>query len=484
MENDVNITSTSIVNSFWWKFLERFFSQGINLVVQIVLARILLPEEFGSLAIIAAITNYAAIFVQTGLGTALIQKKNLDKLDVSTLLSASLVVALFFYIILFLCAPFIANVYNAPSLVWPLRVLSLTLFLNAINSIQTAILSRKMKFKQLFIRSTFAIPIAGAAGIAMAYMGFGIWALVAHSILNILVSVIFMSFGADFKYDFHFSWPRAKALYSFSIKILLTSLVSGLHDTVRTMAIGKRYATSQLAYYDKGYSYSYYVTNIVSSVLSGVLLPTFSRSQDDIGKLKAMACKSCRLTAFVMFPVLFSVIAMAKPLILLLLTEKWAACIPFLMIFCILRLPGCLMVIDKQVYYAMGNSSINFKYEIALFAANVSVLFIMLSKGIMAIAIGATLVEMLGAFVLMLVSRKFYNYTLRERFSDLIYPFINSIVTAGVLSLLTLVIKDNLLLLCLQLIAGIAIYLLLSFIDNRSNLNVIIGIGRNFFKRK
>ena len=197
MAYDPQITKRSVTSSLVWKVLERIFSQGINLVVQIVLARILLPRDFGNLAIIVAITNYAALFVQSGLSTAIIQKKELDKKDIETLMVSSLFIALFFFVILFLAAPRISAYYGDNSLTWPLRILSLILFLNAIYSVQTGLFSRKMQFKKLFIRSALAVPISGVVGIVMALEGYGLWSLVVHNLLNMIVIVVFMSFDPD-----------------------------------------------------------------------------------------------------------------------------------------------------------------------------------------------------------------------------------------------------------------------------------------------
>ena len=178
MELNTDINKAKVVSSLTWKLFERFVSQGLSLAIQIILARLLLPEDFGSLAIIVAITNYAAIFVQSGIATALIQKKDLDDKDVSTVLISCLILASAFYTILFVAAPFIANAFESDILVPTLRIQSLVLFLNAINSVQTAILSRKMQFKRLFVRSLIAVPVSGIVGIAMAYLGFGLWSLV------------------------------------------------------------------------------------------------------------------------------------------------------------------------------------------------------------------------------------------------------------------------------------------------------------------
>jgi len=467
------ISRSKVVNSLWWKMLERIFSQGVNLIVQIILARLLLPADFGSLAIIVAITNYAAIFVQSGLGTAIIQKKNLEYRDVETLLTASLSIALIFYIALFFSATWIASFYNSPSLIWPLRVQALVLFLNAINSIQTALLSRSMNFKTLFWRSVIAVPVAGAVGIIMAYKGFGLWALVAHNLTNMLVVVLVMTIGARIPLKIGFNWSSAKQLYSFSGKILLTSLVSGAGDTIRTMVIGKKYSRADLSYYDKAYTYSNYVIQIVIGTIQSVILPVLSRSQDDLGTLKKMARRSIGTSAFVMFPVLFWVAAASQPLVILLLTEKWAPCIPFLMLFCVLRMCGCISSVDKQVYYAIGRSEIGLYYEFFFLLANLIVLFFTVKLGIKFIAIGYFVMEYIGTFSLFVVSSKVYGYKLGERLKDLLRPMINAFVMFLVCWSVNLLHLNNLITIICQFILGVFIYWILSIITHDQNVSYL-----------
>lgn len=484
MESNPKITKDKVTVSLGWKLLERCSSQGINLIVQIVLARLLLPSDFGSLAIMVAITDYAAIFVQTGLATAIVQKKDLHPMDVSTLLTASLSVAAVFYVVLYFLSPWIAEQYKLPEIVWPLRVLALILFLNAFNSIQTALLSRSMSFKTIFIRSILAVPISGAVGIAMAYMGFGVWALVAHNLVNMIVVVVVMLFGLDYKLRLGFSWSRAKSLYSFSGKILLSSLVSGFSDTLRTMVIGKKYTVSQLAYYDKAYSYSRYVITIFGQTIQSVMLPVFSRQQDSIETIKRTVRKSGSLTAFVMFPVLLGVCAASKPLILLLLTEKWAASIPYLMIFCVFRLFGCITPIDKQVYLALGKSHIGLFFEIGLLCANLIMLFITVPIGIFAIAIGATIVETLACITIFIISHFVFSYSLKERFHDICRPLLNSVAMAVILWLLTLVIENNIVLLSVQIVTGLMIYYVLAKITKDDNIKEIKELVSNLIHKK
>lgn len=472
------IGKKEVVKSLGWKMLERFLTQGVGLVVQIILARILLPSDFGSMAIMVAIINYLSIFVQAGLSTTVVQRKNLDEKDISSLFSISLLLALILYIILFLLAPVIADIYEMESIIWPIRILSLNLFLTAINSIQTGILSRHMKFKVIFLRSIVSIIIAGCIAIYMAFKGYGVWALVAYSLINAAIAVIAMSFVPEVKIRFGIFWQKVKEMYSFSIKIIITNLICGGGDTIRTMVIGKKYTPSQLAYYDKAYTYSNTAIQIVSSSISGVLLPTFSRQQDDLSRLREMVRRSMKLTAFVSFPVLMGLFVIAKPLVLLLLTEKWASCIPFLMIFCLLRICGPITTIDKQVYYALGRSEIGLYYELGLLVANITMLLITFPIGIGAIAIGATIVEYCGACVIFAISRKVYNYTLRDRFKDFCKPAINTFVMVLAMLPVSLIGLSNLMEIFIQSLIGLLVYIIMAKISKDENLSYILKLKK------
>ncbi len=481
---DVHINQKKVVGSMIWKLGERIIGQGVNLIVQIILARLLLPSDFGSLAIIVAIINYAAIFVHSGLSTAIVQKEKVDDLDVSTLFSASLVIALALYLLLFFLAPFIANFYDAPILKWTLRVLSLVLFLNAFNSIQTAILSRMMQFRKLFIRTLLAVPISGGVGILMAYLGFGVWALVVHNLVNMLVVVLFMSFDKNLRFSFKFSFSRFKKLYGFSLKILGSSLVSGANDTARTMVIGRKYSKDDLAYYDKALVYSGYVTQIVNTSVQSVLLPVFSRKQKDRETLRNMARRSVKLSAFLMFPVLIGVAMMSKPLVLLVLGQKWAESIPYLAIFCVLRIPGCIMSIDKQVYYAEGRSGINLFYEIGLFIANIATLLFTMQYGVFAVAIGSTVVELVGGLAICIISHVVYGYKLTTRCLDLAPVFFCTTAMALCIYGVTFLVEGFFVTILLQFVLGVLVYFVVSFVLNKETMKYVLNMIKNITKKK
>jgi O-antigen/teichoic acid export membrane protein len=467
--SDKSITGREVVGYLNWKILERFLTQGVGLIVQIILARILLPHDFGSMAIMLSIINYLGIFIQSGLAITIVQRKNLENKDISSLFSISLLIATVLYFILFFSAPWIGYIYKI-DITLPIRILSLSFFLSSINSIQVGILTRHLYFKMIFIRSVLSITVAGVTAILMAINGFGIWALVAYSLVSSLFAIIAMSFVPEARIRLGISWKRVKELYAFSIKIVITNLICGAGDTFRTMLIGKKYTTPQLAYYDKAYTYSNTITQIITSSISGVLLPTFSRQQDDISRLRSMARKSMQITAYITFPLLFGVLIMSKSLVLLLLTDKWAPCIPFLMIFCILRLCGPITTIDKQVYYSLGRSELGLYFETGLLVANLLMLLSIIKYGILAIAIGATLIEFLGSIALFVVSQHVYGYRIKDRVVDLIKPILNSLVMIIAMYPLSLFNLSNLLTIIAQSTTGILIYYILSRLTKDNSL--------------
>ena len=447
-----------VVNSALWKLMERLSVQGINLVVQIVLARILLPSDFGSLAIVVAIVNYASIFVQSGLSTAIVQKKEIDDLDINTLYTASMAIASVLYVALFFLSPYIAQVYALPTLVWGIRCLGVVLFLNAINSIQNAIYSRRMNFKRIFHKTLIAVVISGIVGVVMAIYGCGVWSLIIHNVVNVFVLVVALGWKSDFKLKFQFSWNSAKKLYAFSLKILFTSIITGLYDILRTMMIGKYYSSEDLAYYDKAYTYSGYITNISTQTITGVLLPTFSRAQDQKEQLKSMARISTSMTAFIMLPLLLGIASVAREIVILLLTEKWVMCVPFLVIFCVLRLPVTIVSIDRQIYYALGRSGINLIYEICFCFINILLLLVTLRNNVYSIAIGAMIVEFVGVVTVFITSKKVYGYRISERIADIWRPILAAIIMSLIVYSIGYIVDNMLLALIIKVCIGVVVY--------------------------
>ena len=451
-----------VITSFAWKMAERVLLQGLAVVVQVILARLLMPSDFAAVALINAVIHYLGLFVQSGLSTVVVQKKELDNKDISTLMTYSLCTATLLYISIFFLAPLLSNYYNVGDLILPIRVAALSLFLYS--------------FRTIFFLSIVAMPIAAVIAITMAFCGMGIWALICNTLLNILLTVIIMNTMPELRIKLGFSFIRFKQLFSFSGKILLTTLISGGGDTLRTLVIGKFYSQNSLAFYDRAYYYANLVTQTVNTSIQSVLLPVFSQNQESIEGVKNMARKSVRLSAFFMIPILAAVALVARPLILILLSEKWLPCAPFLSIFCMLRIPCIITSVDKQVYYALGKSQIGLYFEIVLLILNILSLFVTITAGVMYVAIGFTVIEYLSNIILCVVSQSVYSYSLRERIADLIKPTINSIFMVAIAYSVSPLISNDWLLFGCQVVICLFSYIIFSRLANDENLSYILKL--------
>ena len=479
MSEILKTKQVSVLSSLAWKIGEKTLLQGLAVVVQIILARLLLPSDFAAVALINAVINYLGLFVQSGLSTVISQKKDIDDKDLSTLMTYSLCAALLLYSIVFFLAPLLSDYYNVGNLELPIRVASLSLFLYSFNSIQTGILSRQMRFKTIFFRSIIAMPIAAVIAIIMAFMGLGIWALIANTLLNIFITVVIMNIMPELRVKLGFSVEKFKHLFSFTGKILLTTLVSGGGDSLRTLAIGKVYNVNSLAYYDRAYYYANLVTQTVNNSIQSVLLPVFSKKQDCLLQVKNMARRSVSMSAYIMIPMLTMVALVSSPLIYILLSEKWLPCAPFLSLFCILRIPCIITSVDKQVYYALGKSHIGLYFEISLLFLNILSLLLMIPLGVMYVAIGFTIVEYLSNLILCIVSAKVYGYTIQERINDLSAPLLFSLIMVAFAFPASFFVSNHWSLLLCQITICLIVFVLLSILTKNQCWSYAVNIFKN-----
>ena len=325
-------SKSSVISSLVWKFLERIGTQGVQFIVAIVLARLLLPSDYGAVTMITVFIAISNTFVQSGFSTSLIQKKNSDDLDFSSVFYASLAIATVLYLLLFFLAPAIANFYRLPIIKDVLRVLALTLFIGAINSVQNAKISKEMKFKKLFISSLGAIFCSGTIGILLAYMGYGVWALVAQQIVNQLASVIILWFTSGWKPKLIFSFKRLKGLFSYGWKILCSGLIDTLYKNSYNLVIGKVFNSETLGLYNKGEQFPKLISVNVDGAIGSVMLPAYSKEQDDKEKVKKMVRRAIVTSALIIFPMMIGLAATANSIVEILLTKKWNGCVIFMQI--------------------------------------------------------------------------------------------------------------------------------------------------------
>jgi len=456
------IQSGKIISSFIWKLLERFSSQAISLLVAIILARLLLPADFGIIAILVVFIELANVIIDGGLNTALVQKKEADDLDFSTILFFSLASAGILFLILFGVAPFIANFYSNQILTPVLRVLSINLFLNTFNAIQRAYVSKHMLFNKLFYCNFAAILASGVTGITMAYTGWGIWALVYQQIVYQAILTITMWFNINWRPIFAFSLQRFKGLFKYGWKIFATNMLIAIYENIRGLIIGKIYQPSTLAFFDRGKQFPNLITTNISISLQTILLPTFADIQDDRERVKLIMKKSIEVVNFMILPLLAILAACAKPLIILLLTEKWLEAVPFMQIFCIAFMMIPIQSSNMSAIKALGYSGITLKVEIIKKAIETIILIVSFLINVYAVAWGIVLYNFVCIIINLYPCKKLLNYGVTEQIKD-IFPYIlTSSLTGALLYGISFTDMHPGILLPLQLVMGITIYIFLN----------------------
>ena len=473
-----------VISSLIWKFLERIGTQGVQFIVSIILARLLLPSDYGVVSMILVFTAIANVFIQTGFSTSLIQKKDSDELDFSSVFYISLLIAAICYVILFFAAPIIASFYNMPAITSILRVISLTLFFGAINSVQNARIAKEMKFKKLFLSSLVAILISGATGVLMAYKGFGPWALVGQQIANSIATTIILWFTSGWQPKLMFSINRVKSLLSYGWKILCSALLDTVYQNIYNLVIGKFYSSSTLGNYNKGEQFPKLIAVNVDGAISSVMLPAYSKQQDRKDKLKKMVRRSIVTSSLLLFPMMFGLAAVAETVVKVLLTENWLGCVPFMQLLCIVYALYPINTANLQVIKALGKSDYFLKLEIIKKVIGLIVLIVTLPFGVLQMAIGQVLVAILSTFINAFPNRKLLNYNYFEQIKDLFPSLIISILMFIVVYLFNFINLNMYILLVIQMLTGIIIYFGLAYIFKLESLNYLTEILKSFLKKK
>lgn len=357
-------SSKKTAASFVWSFLEQGGSKAILLLVQIVLARLLSPEAFGVLAILLVVTQVSDSIAQSGLGMALIQKRDSDDKSYSTAWWLSLGLAAVLYIVVFLAAPTISIFYNMPDLVAYLRVLGLIVFFNSANSIQRSFLQRSLNFRSIFAATTFAAFASGIAGIVMALLGFGIWALVAQSLLQSVFICIVMWVKVSWKPTLFFDSVEARNLFGYGWKICITGILNVIYSGISELIIGRACSAGELGLYSQGRKYPQAAIGVMSNSIANVLFPMFSAIKDDAIELRKSIRHGLKLGTFVVAPMSLLAAVIAEPLVSLLLTEKWLACVPIFQLTCVSNALLMLQLVNLRAYMALGDSGLYMRLQI------------------------------------------------------------------------------------------------------------------------
>lgn len=453
-----------IITSLIWKFLERGGTQIVQFIIQIVLARLLLPDDYGVIAIVTVFIAIANVFVQSGFNTSLIQKEKVDDVDFSSVFYLSLFVALILYIIIFYTSPFIADFYNQPILVPVFRVLSLVLFFGAVNSIQQAVVARNLQFKKYFLSSIGGILLSSIIGIVLAYNNFGVWALVAQQLINNILIMIILWLTVKWRPKLMFSFSRLKELFSYGWKLLCSALIDTIYRNIYDLVIGKKYSSASLAYYNKGKQFPSVIIQNIDSSINSVMLPALSKEQNHKEKIKRMMQRSIVTSCYIVFPIAIGLVVIAEPMVKVVLTDKWIDCVPFIQLLSITYALWPIHTANLQAINALGRSDIYLKLEVTKKIIGIGILLLTLPMGLIPMAVGQVISGIIASFVNSYPNKKLLNYSYLEQIKDIIPSLLTSIIMGIVVYSIKYLNLSSIIILIIQVFSGMAIYLILSIV--------------------
>lgn len=478
------MAKNKVVTSFIWRFAERFGAQAVAFVVQIVLARLLAPEVYGTIALITVFTAILNVFVDSGLGNALIQKKDADDLDFSTVFYFNVIICLLLYLIMFFAAPYIADTYKDADLTPVIRVLSLTLVISGVKNVQQAYVTRGLQFKRFFFATLGGTLGAAIIGISMAYMGFGVWALVAQQIFNVTVDTIILWITVKWRPKRMFSIERLKVLFSYGWKLLVASLLNTVYSKIRQLIIGLRYSAADLAYYTKGDSFpNFFISNINTS-FDSILFPCFSMEQDSVQRVKAMTKKAIKISTYILFPCIMGLAVISEPLVIILLTEKWLPCVFYFRVFCFVYLFLPIQTANLNAIKAMGRSDVFLKLEIIKKVIGLTAMLMTIFISVKLMALSYLVTTLISTYINLYPNKQIIDYPVREQIKDISGNFFIAIIMFLVCSIISFFKWGSLLTMVIQIVVGCIVYIGLSILFKIEAFNDAQDIIKQLFGKK
>lgn len=482
--SDNSSLKAKALSGLFWMYMERIGAQVVSFIVSIVLARLLMPEEYGVISIVMVFINVCNVFATGGFGKALVQKKDADDVDFSSVFYFNFAFSLFLYAILFFSAPIISSFYNMPILSPVTRVMSIRLIIASFNTVQHAKTTKTMQFKKYFYSTLGGTILSAVIGIALAYSGFGVWALVAQYLTNTITDTIILFFTVKWRPKLCFSFSRLKGLLSFGWKILVGGLIDTLYEDFRSLYVGKLYSASDLAYYSRGHSYSNLIVNNVNSSIASVLFPVISKVQDTKSSVKTITRRAIRTSSYILTPILMGLAVVAEPLVLILLTEKWLPCVPYLQILCISSAFIPIHTANLQAINAVGRSDLSLKISIIKKTFGFIMVLIFARISVMAMTYAGLVTAFVSLFVNAMPNKKLFGYGFFEQIKD-IFPYwlMSGVMMLGVWGVSFIPFGNVYLQLGVMILTGAAIYILISIIFKVEIFGYILNTIKSFFKK-
>ena len=449
----------NIFSNLIWRFAERCGAQLVSFVVSIVLARILAPEAYGTVALIMVFTTVLQVFVDSGLGNALIQKKDADELDFSTVFYANIVFCGILYMLLFVGAPLIAALYRDVSLTSMIRVLGITVLVSGVKNIQQAYVSKNMIFKKFFFATLGGTIAAAGAGICMAMAGYGAWALVAQQVINVSIDTLILWLTVRWRPRRSFSLTRLKDLFSYGWKLMVSSLLDVGYNNIRQLIIGGMYSSADLAYYNRGQQFPNFIVSNINASIDSVLFPMMAGVQDNRDNIKAMTRRSIKVSVYIMAPLMMGLTFAAETVVRLILTDKWLECVPYLRIFCVSFMFWPIHTANLNAVKAMGRSDLFLKLEVIKKCVGMILLLATMYFGPMAIAYSLLAGSLCSQIINSWPNRKLLGYGYLEQLRDILPSVLLAVGMGMAIWCISLTGWNSLLVLSTQVVMGVLIYL-------------------------
>lgn len=458
MQQDVNNIKKKSLTSFVWRMGEGVIAEGMTFIVGMILARLLMPEEFGLVALTGLVLAVVGVFANCGLGQALTQKKSVDDLDSNTVFYSGLVLSILLYIIVYLLSPFFAKIFHQPSISVLIRVSSSMMLFSSYNTVQTAEISRALDFKKFFYVGIISSFVSGIVGICMALSGMGVWSLIAQRMSYTLTKTITLNRIVKWFPKLQFSIERFRSLFSYGIKLMASGVIGMFFNQMKGFIIGIKYEPSDLSYYNRGESLPSILCNNIEGTVNQIMLPALSKLQDNPEAMKTGLRRSMSLSSFLLFPMMFGLAATSENIITILFSEKWLCAVPFLRVISIGYCFKILSSTNLMAINAIGRSDISLKLEFIKKPIFIILLFIGMYFGPLAIAMSVSINSIFAMTINAWPNRKLINYSLLEQWKDIFPQFLISVFMSILVGLLGLLDINIYVLFLAQVILGIGIY--------------------------
>lgn len=458
-----NFTNSILINCIW-RLLERIGSQSITLIVSIILARLLDPNVYGIVALVVIINTILNVFVDSGFAKALVQKKEFDEKDFSTVFVFNTSFCIALYFLIYIIAPYVSEVYNVSNLSVVIRVMGISIILYGIRNVLVAYISKFLLFKKMLFSSLMGTVCGAFVGIFMALNGFGLWALVFKELVSAIVDTLILWFLIEWKPTFYFSKERLKSLFAYGWKILIASLLIHGYNNIRQLVVGKVYMPSDLAYFNQGRQFPNAIATNINNAMDSVLFTIYSNEQDNKEKIKNIIRKSLNINTFIQYPVLLGLFFSAENFIQFVLSEKWLPCVPYFRIYCGIFILEPIITNCINSIKAIGKSEVALKVTVIDKFFGLIFLYIVLYYGPIMIASSMLFTSVISVMLCFICNRYFFNYTLFEQCIDIFPNFALSLVTGGLIYICNNIHSNYALCFIIQFLLGFCVYISLSYL--------------------